>query len=93
MEIDRNSIARRWKARGFGCDLWTDPPGARWEDFVHSTDELLMVVDGELEVEMDGRVIRPRPGEEIMIPAGARHSVRNPGAATSHWLYGYRRAG
>ncbi len=25
--MDRDAIARDWRARGFGCDLWTDPPG------------------------------------------------------------------
>jgi quercetin dioxygenase-like cupin family protein len=89
--VDRNRIAERWKSRGFGCDLWTDPPGARWKDFVHDTDELLMVVDGDLEVEIDGTRKRPAPGEEVFIPARARHSVRNLGGRTSHWLYGYRR--
>lgn len=89
--VDRGRIARDWESRGFTCELWTDPPGARWEDFVHDVDELLMVVDGALEVEIEGRRTRPLPGQEVFIPARARHSVRNTGAVTSHWLYGYRR--
>jgi mannose-6-phosphate isomerase-like protein (cupin superfamily) len=89
--VDRIRIARDWESRGFSCDLWTDPPGARWEDFVHDVDELLMVVDGGLEVEIEGRTTHPLPGQEIFIRARARHSVRNTGGSTSHWLYGYRR--
>ena len=30
---DPEQIAADWAARGFSCDLWTDPPGERWEAF------------------------------------------------------------
>lgn len=84
-------IARDWEARGFSCDLWIDPPGRSWEGYVHETDELLMVLEGELEVEMRGEQLRPKPGEEVFIPAHVIHSVRNVGKTTARWLYGYRR--
>lgn len=87
---DRTKIAAGWASRGFGCDLWTDPPGQRWEDFRHATDELVMVLEGEVEFEIAGEVRHPRIGEELLIPAGAIHSVRNVGKSTSRWLYGYR---
>jgi quercetin dioxygenase-like cupin family protein len=90
--IDQDEIARGWHARGFSCGLWIDPPGQRWEDFVHDTDELVLVVDGEMEFEIEGEVHRPPAGEELFIAAGARHSARNVGAVTAHWLYGYRHA-
>jgi mannose-6-phosphate isomerase-like protein (cupin superfamily) len=91
--VDRGTVAREWKARGFSCDLWIDPPGQRWEDFVHATDEIVMLVEGEIEMEIDRRVIVPAVGEEVLIPARARHSVRNTGGRTARWLYGYRRGG
>ena len=71
--------------------MWTDSPGARWEDFVHSTDELVIVLDGDVEFEIEGRVVRPTAGEELLIPAGATHSARNIGSTVSHWLFGYAR--
>ena len=89
--VDRERVEREWGARGCSCNLWTDPPGQVWEGFTHATDELVMVVDGAVELEIDGRLVRPAPGEEILIPARARHSVRNLGNTTSHWLYGYFR--
>ena len=46
-EPDRKKIAANWSARGFSCDLWTDPPGQRWEDFRHATDELVLVLEGQ----------------------------------------------
>ena len=88
--VDRGAVAAAWKARGFGCDLWSDPAGQVWRDFVHPTDELLMVVEGELEVEMGGRTLHPCPGQEILIPARTVHTVRNVGSGRSRWLFGYR---
>ena len=49
-----------WAARGFSCALWIDPPGQRWEDFVHNTDELVLVLEGELEFEINGEISYPR---------------------------------
>jgi quercetin dioxygenase-like cupin family protein len=89
--VDQTAIAERWRARGFSCGLWTDPPGQVWADFTHDTDELVMPVAGEIELEFLGRTVRPRVGEEVLIPARAAHTVRNVGDTTAHWLYGYRR--
>ena len=63
-----------------------------WEDFTHSVDELVMVIEGKLEVEMQGRIFYPEVGEEIFIQAKVNHSVRNIGGTTSKWLYGYKNA-
>lgn len=90
MSIDRQQVQREWEARGFSCDLWTDPPGQQWENFVHSVDELLTVIQGMLEVEVDGRTWRPEHGQEVFIPAHAVHSVRNVGTTQAQWLYGYK---
>ncbi|GIX48889.1 MAG: hypothetical protein KatS3mg131_3100 [Candidatus Tectimicrobiota bacterium] len=89
--MDEAAIRRDWAQRGFSCEVWSDPPGRAWENFVHDVDELLMLVAGELEVALPDRTWRPRPGEEVWIPAGVRHSVRNVGSTPNRWLYGYRR--
>ena len=81
-----------WRARGFSCELWADPPGQVWEDFVHDVDELVMLADGAIELEFSGRTFRPAPGEEVLIPARAVHTVRNVGGTTSRWYFGYRLA-
>jgi len=89
--IDREQITSNWARRGFSCDLWVDLPGQRWEEFSHATDELVIVLEGVMEFEIDGRIHHPRIGEELLIPAGAVHSARNIGTTTARWLYGYRR--
>ena len=49
------------------------------------------MVEGDVEFEIDGKMHRPAPGEELFIPARTRHTVRNLGRGESRWLYGYRR--
>jgi mannose-6-phosphate isomerase-like protein (cupin superfamily) len=85
----QQDVSEDWAARGFSCALWIDPPGQRWEDFVHNTDELVLVLEGELEFEINGEISYPRTWQETYIPAGAVHSVRNIGKTTAQWLYGY----
>ena len=91
--VAREEIAERWRARGFSCDVWVDPPGQVWEDYAHATDELVLVLEGRLELEFGGRLVRPAVGEEIVIPARIPHTVRNIGGTTARWLYGYKREG
>ncbi len=33
--LDIERIRADWRIRGFSCDLWVDPTGRRWENFVH----------------------------------------------------------
>jgi len=89
LPVDRDAVARDWRARGFSCDLFVDPPGREWNGFVHDTDELVTVVEGRLEMEIMGETFMAEPGDEIFIPAHAVHSVRNRGSGTARWLYGY----
>jgi mannose-6-phosphate isomerase-like protein (cupin superfamily) len=89
--IDREQLKADWARRGFSSDLWIDSPGQRWEDFTHATDELVLVLEGNMEFEIAGRLCHPEIGEEMPIPAGAVHSARNIGATTARWLYGYKK--
>ena len=73
--IDREQVAADWAKRGFSCDLWIDSPGRRWEDFTHATDELVVVLEGEMEFEVAGQVCHPAIGEELSDPCWC-HSFR-----------------
>ena len=87
--VDPAAVTRSWIRRGFSCRAFTDPPGQRWCDFVHDTDELVTVIDGRLEVSMHGENWLLEPGDELYIPRGVSHTVHNPHHATTRWLYGY----
>jgi cupin 2 domain-containing protein len=90
LEHKLGDIRAEWQRRGFSFEYWIDPPGQVWRDFVLDVDELVMLVEGEIELEFGGRALRPGVGEEVSIPAGARHTVRNPGEASNRWCFGYR---
>lgn len=86
----QRTIERDWRDRGFSCGLWVDPPGQVWEDYVHSVDELVLVLQGSLDVEVAGQSRLLCVGEEIFIPAHQSHTVRNVGGTEARWLYGYK---
>lgn len=65
----KDQIAADWAARGFSSDLWTDPPGQRWDNFTHATDEVVIVQEGEMEFEVEGEVCHPQPGQ------GSQHAA------------------
>lgn len=87
---DLRLIEQDWKRRGFSFGVWVDPPGQVWDNYVHDADELFLVLDGLVELELEGEILRPDPGEEILIPAHTTHTVRNAGHVRSRWLYGYK---
>ena len=88
--LETRSVAEVWARDGFSCELWVDPPGQQWLDFVHPTDERVVVKEGRVEFEVEGARAMLNPGDEVFIPAGSRHSVWNRGSSTARWLYGYR---
>ncbi len=89
LPIERGAVARDWAARGYSCDLFVDPPGRQWIDFSHACNELVTVVEGKLELTVSGHALAAAPGDEVFIPRGAVHSVRNVHSGTTRWLYGY----
>jgi mannose-6-phosphate isomerase-like protein (cupin superfamily) len=84
------AIRGAWKSRGFSFESWTDPPGRVWRDFVHEVEELVMLIEGEIEIELAGVAVRPQLGEEVLIPAHTRHTVTNIGEVPNRWCFGYR---
>ena len=89
--LERGSDGKNLGPDGFSWDLWVDPPGQEWIDFVHSTDERVVVKEGRLEFEVQGARAMLEPGDQVLIPAGSRHSVWNRGSTTACWFYGYKR--
>ena len=45
---EERRLADRFRELGFSFDIWSDPPGRAWRGFVHSTDELVVLLEGEL---------------------------------------------
>ena len=87
--VDPAAVQRDWRARGYSCIRFTDPPGRAWNDFVHDTNELVTVVEGRLRFTIGAATVELGPGDEALIPRGVVHSVLNISDQTTHWLYGY----
>ncbi len=75
--VDRSAVAADWQLRGYSCGLFVDPPGREWNGFVHGTNELVTVTEGRLELTIGERRLVAEPGDEVFIPQGAVHSVKN----------------
>ena len=56
-------IKQNWNSRGYSFGVFRDPPGQVWADFVHRTDELVVLAEGEIEVEIEGKAERFQIGE------------------------------
>lgn len=87
--LEAAAVAADWRGRGYSCDRFVDPPGQCWDDFVHGCNELVTVVEGRLEMTVAGETVTVEVGDEVFIPKGARHSLRNIHPGTTIWLYGY----
>lgn len=86
---DREAVEAAWRERGFSCALWIDPPEQVRKDFEHDVDELVLLVDGVAQIELADQVVRLEAGDELRIPAGVRHTIRNCGVGPARWLHGY----
>ena len=64
-----NQIKQDWNSRGYSSGVFRDPPSQVWADFVHRTDELVVLAEGEIEVEIEGKAERFQIGEMVFIPA------------------------
>jgi len=87
--VKREDVARDWAKRGFSCELFVDPPGREWNDFVHNTDELVTVLEGRLWMQIGEQEGEAGPGDEVFIRRNTPHSVRNAHNGTTRWLFGY----
>ena len=88
--MNQVQIRKNWEARGYSFGVFKDPPGQVWVDFVHRADELVLLADGEMEIEIEGESQQPQIGDEVFIPANAVHTVRNIGKTKNVWYYGYK---
>ena len=87
--MNSEQIKKDWNTRGYSLRIFKDLPGQVWEDFVYKTDELVVLAEGQIEIE--GESQQPPIGKEVFIPAKAKHTVRNIGKTINAWYYGYKK--
>ena len=89
LPVTKSAVADDWQRRGYSCDWFVDPPGREWNNFIHDCNELVTVVDGRLAMRVAGKHCVVEAGDEVYIPKGTVHSVKNIHSAVTRWLYGY----
>ena len=52
-KVDKLKLKNDWKQRGYSFGVFRDPPGQVLADFVHKTDELVVLAEGEIEIEIE----------------------------------------
>ena len=55
-KINPDLIKQDWNSRGYSFGVFRDPLGLVQADFVHRTDELVVLAEGEIEDEIEGKV-------------------------------------
>lgn len=66
------------------------PPGSSAAAHSHPGEELVYVIEGELEYELEGRPpVTVKAGEVLFIPYGTPHAVRNVGSGNAAELATY----
>ena len=88
--MNESKIKQEWAKRGYSFGISKNPPSKIWSDFIHATDEIIMLVQGKIEIQFQNKKMIPKPGEEVIIPAGEKHTVKNIGENKNIWFYGYR---
>ena len=87
--INLDAVERDWADRGYSYHRFEDPAGQVWRDFVHMTNEVVTVAEGQLKVTIEGEAFVADVGAEVFIPRGATHSVATTAAGKTVWLFGY----
>ena len=89
--MNPEQIKKDWESRSYSFGIFKDAPGQLWANFVHKTDELVLLAEGEIENEIECKSQQPPIGKEVFIPAEAIHTIRNVGKTNNVWYYGYKR--
>ncbi|MEQ8651454.1 MAG: cupin domain-containing protein [Kiloniellales bacterium] len=89
LPVAQAAVRAQWQREGFSFGVFRDPPGQEWNDFVHGTDEYVLVAEGRLDVSVGLSRAIVEPGDLVRIPKGVRHSLKTVSKGGSVWLYGY----
>lgn len=87
--IDFEAVRRAWAGEGFSFGVFRDPPGQAWNDFVHDSDEYVLVAEGRMTITVGGESFEATAGDLVRIPRDTSHSLRTLSPSGSVWLYGY----
>ncbi|MEH6833051.1 MULTISPECIES: cupin domain-containing protein [Falsihalocynthiibacter] len=89
LPVESGDVKTRWQAEGFTFGIFQDGAAQEWNDFVHDTDEYVLVAQGTLTIGVGDEVAQCVAGDLVRIPRGAVHSLKTTSINGSIWYYGY----
>ena len=63
--MNSEQVKKDWNSRGYSFGIFKNPPGQVWSNFVHKTDELVVLAEGKIEIEIEGQSQQPPIGGGI----------------------------
>lgn len=78
---EKREAIREISEAGWWPVSWRDAPGEVYEPHKHDADQTLYLVEGSLELEVDGKRHSLHPGDKLELPAFTVHSAMAPSGA------------
>jgi transcriptional regulator with XRE-family HTH domain len=63
----------------FILNNWPPKTSTGRQPYIHEGEECGLLLEGELEVEVNGKTYRMKPGDTVTLRSSARHRISNPG--------------
>ena len=76
---------------GYDSFRWYDVPGAAYPVHIHSHDECIWVLQGEITFEVEGEHYVLKSGDRLYLPAKIAHTAQVPVAKGVTYLVGQKR--
>jgi len=89
LPVEASAVKSAWQQQGFSFGIFRDSPGQEWNDFIHDTDEFVVVAEGALTIHVGAETADCAAGDLVRIPRGAVHSLKTTSPSGSVWFYGY----
>lgn len=89
LPVVANDVKSQWLQQGFSFGIFRDAPDQEWNDFVHDTDEFVVIAEGKLTISVGTKTADCEAGDLVRIPRGVVHSLKTTSQSGSVWFYGY----
>ena len=87
MDLQRHDLSvKGWETLQARVDF---APGASFPAHKHPGEEIIYVIQGKIEYQVEGKPITVKAGEVLFVPNGASHSARNVGEGPAAELATY----
>lgn len=87
--VVEHDVKAAWEKQGFSFGIFRDVYGQEWNDFIHNTDEFVVVAAGRLSITVGFETADCEAGDLVRIPRGSLHSLKTTSQNGSVWFYGY----